>query len=523
MPLFSITPSSIISKWAGESERTLREVFYKAATVAVTPSPYFSHPKAMVGESFKERTNELDTQHNGGVKGYPRQDGQEESTKHVPRAIVFIDEIDAFAMKRGDDSIDVASRRLLNELLLLMTEYTSLSDGNSISSMPSAPPHGRTSIETNGISVQAKNSRIPLYKGDEGETGSVHTRERQRASLGFKQSSQSSTTISAEFDLDSIPWRDERHPANEMYLPYDSIEDRGYRSSHFKEKSILRGEKTHGCDKTSDYDAYGNLITPNNTPFTSGGLASSISRYGGANGDVRASQGLEKSKRHPIVIIAATNRSEDLDPAIMRRFSRRIQCELPNFQSRCALVQNSLQGISHNLSDQDVAHIAERTEHWNGSDILELMSEAAMKPLREVLQAHLCSFFNDNNLSPDQSASNNYLCEENTQQKALHDDFLQTSTIGADDESRQDGAIASGISTDVASDTGWYSRSEASTVLRPVTLLDVQECLLIVKPTSSHASIPGSSEAPRKRSFLFGRKRMRHSCLRRPTSLNRRK
>jgi len=86
-----------------------------------------------------------------------------------------------------------------------------------------------------------------------------------------------------------------------------------------------------------------------------------------------------------VVVIAATNRMNDLDEAIIRRFESRVHVGLPSQTDRVALILNFLKGISHGLSDNELSTLGEITAGWSGSDIESWTREACMGPLRDFL------------------------------------------------------------------------------------------------------------------------------------------
>lgn len=101
--------------------------------------------------------------------------------------------------------------------------------------------------------------------------------------------------------------------------------------------------------------------------------------------------------RYPnILVIAATNRIQDCDQAILRRFQRRIYCSLPLFQDRYHLMLNILKDIPVDMGTKDFEEIAEVTDGWNNSDLRALCSEAAMIPVREIIQDKLDSYLQEN-------------------------------------------------------------------------------------------------------------------------------
>ena len=83
-----------------------------------------------------------------------------------------------------------------------------------------------------------------------------------------------------------------------------------------------------------------------------------------------------------MIIIGATNRLEDLDPAIQRRFKRRIYVGTPNEKTRIELIQHGMHGIEHTLTDADLQEIAMELDEWSGADIYAVCREAALRPVR---------------------------------------------------------------------------------------------------------------------------------------------
>ncbi len=84
------------------------------------------------------------------------------------------------------------------------------------------------------------------------------------------------------------------------------------------------------------------------------------------------------------MVLAATNRPQDLDEAIRRRLEKRIYIPLPTRAGREQLFKINLKGIQ--LSEQiDWATLHEITEGYSGADITCVCRDAAMMPLRRKL------------------------------------------------------------------------------------------------------------------------------------------
>lgn len=69
------------------------------------------------------------------------------------------------------------------------------------------------------------------------------------------------------------------------------------------------------------------------------------------------------------LVIAATNRLEDLDEAVIRRFESKIYVGVPSMQDRKQLITTLSAGVDTRLATTDIDTIASRTDGWSGSDI----------------------------------------------------------------------------------------------------------------------------------------------------------
>jgi len=68
-----------------------------------------------------------------------------------------------------------------------------------------------------------------------------------------------------------------------------------------------------------------------------------------------------------ITIIAATNRLLDLDPAIVRRFHKVIEVNLPTREERQQIIVHHLTPIDHQLSEEEIGYLGESTDGWSGA------------------------------------------------------------------------------------------------------------------------------------------------------------
>lgn len=87
-----------------------------------------------------------------------------------------------------------------------------------------------------------------------------------------------------------------------------------------------------------------------------------------------------------VVIIGATNRPDELDEAVRRRFVKRLYIPLPDDDSRKALLKTLLKDVFHKIDSTHLEQLTQRTEGYSGADIRSLSTEAAMGPIRELAQ-----------------------------------------------------------------------------------------------------------------------------------------
>ena len=89
-----------------------------------------------------------------------------------------------------------------------------------------------------------------------------------------------------------------------------------------------------------------------------------------------------------VIVLAATNRADILDKALMRagRFDRQIHVELPELKEREEIFQVHLRGLKV-APDFDVEFMAKHTPGFSGADIANVCNEAALTAARRNKQA----------------------------------------------------------------------------------------------------------------------------------------
>ncbi|WP_456329853.1 CDC48 family AAA ATPase [Archaeoglobus sp.] len=95
--------------------------------------------------------------------------------------------------------------------------------------------------------------------------------------------------------------------------------------------------------------------------------------------------GLEELK--DVVVIAATNRPDMIDPALLRpgRLERHIYIPPPDKKARVEIFKIHLRGKPL-ADDVDIEKLAERTEGYSGADIEAVCREAGMLAIRELIK-----------------------------------------------------------------------------------------------------------------------------------------
>jgi cell division protease FtsH len=125
-----------------------------------------------------------------------------------------------------------------------------------------------------------------------------------------------------------------------------------------------------------------------------------------------------------IVVLAATNRPEVLDPALLRpgRFDRQVTIPLPNVNERAAILAVHCRG-KRLAPDVDLDAVARGTPGFSGADLANLANEAAIfavRENREVITRHDFDAARDRIILGRREGSNVLLPEEK-QAVAVHE------------------------------------------------------------------------------------------------------
>ncbi len=85
-----------------------------------------------------------------------------------------------------------------------------------------------------------------------------------------------------------------------------------------------------------------------------------------------------------IIVMAATNRPDVLDPALLRpgRFDRQVSVDLPDVTGRLGILKVHAKNVSMS-ENADLQRIARATPGYSGADLANLINEAALQAARE--------------------------------------------------------------------------------------------------------------------------------------------
>ncbi|XP_053292672.1 spastin isoform X2 [Pleuronectes platessa] len=94
--------------------------------------------------------------------------------------------------------------------------------------------------------------------------------------------------------------------------------------------------------------------------------------------------GVQSGGDDRVLVMGATNRPQELDEAVLRRFAKRIYVALPDEQTRLTLLKNLLGKHGNPLSKNELSFLSKQTAGYSGSDLTSLAKDAALGPIREL-------------------------------------------------------------------------------------------------------------------------------------------
>uniref|UniRef100_A0A8C9SY88 Spastin n=1 Tax=Scleropages formosus TaxID=113540 RepID=A0A8C9SY88_SCLFO len=94
--------------------------------------------------------------------------------------------------------------------------------------------------------------------------------------------------------------------------------------------------------------------------------------------------GVQSGSEDRVLVMGATNRPQELDEAVLRRFAKRVYVTLPNEETRLKLLKNLLGKHGNPLNQMELVKLSKMTEGYSGSDLTSLAKDAALGPIREL-------------------------------------------------------------------------------------------------------------------------------------------
>ncbi|KAF2664631.1 AAA-domain-containing protein [Microthyrium microscopicum] len=91
-----------------------------------------------------------------------------------------------------------------------------------------------------------------------------------------------------------------------------------------------------------------------------------------------------------VLVLAASNLPWVLDPAMRRRFQKRIHIPLPEHEARKQLFRINIGDLAPDIHERDIDELARRTQGFSGSDIAIIIQDALMIPVKKV---HMAKYF----------------------------------------------------------------------------------------------------------------------------------
>ncbi|XP_066516942.1 spastin isoform X2 [Hoplias malabaricus] len=94
--------------------------------------------------------------------------------------------------------------------------------------------------------------------------------------------------------------------------------------------------------------------------------------------------GVQSGGDDRVLVMGATNRPQELDEAVLRRFAKRVYVSLPTEETRLKLLKNLLGKHGNPLTQRELSQLAKMTDGYSGSDLTSLAKDAALGPIREL-------------------------------------------------------------------------------------------------------------------------------------------
>ena len=101
-----------------------------------------------------------------------------------------------------------------------------------------------------------------------------------------------------------------------------------------------------------------------------------------------------------ILVLGATNIPWALDPAVRRRFQKKIYISLPDYNARKLMFKLNLGDTDSEVTEKEFDILAKMTEGYSGSDIATLTQDAIYGPLRKCQISKYFKYIDKTHISP---------------------------------------------------------------------------------------------------------------------------
>jgi katanin p60 ATPase-containing subunit A1 len=135
----------------------------------------------------------------------------------------------------------------------------------------------------------------------------------------------------------------------------------------------------------------------------------------------------EEGAKKTVMVLAATNRPQDLDEAIRRRLEKRVYIPLPTDKGREAIFSINLKGVAID-SGVNFKELVRLTKGYSGADLANVCRDAAMEPMRRKLNSTGFNFENINDHAQEIEAPlkmEDFMTAIGKNQRTVSDDLLK--------------------------------------------------------------------------------------------------
>lgn len=102
---------------------------------------------------------------------------------------------------------------------------------------------------------------------------------------------------------------------------------------------------------------------------------------------LRQLERLKVTNSSDVLVVGMTNKPWKLDSSILQWFQHRIEIPLPDEDNRCEIFKTELDHAKVSLTVEQLLELGRRTSGFTGSDIVIVVRDALMEPIRTVQKA----------------------------------------------------------------------------------------------------------------------------------------